>query len=150
MAGTDSDSASIDPKLVKNFVLFREPVPGPDGPLGEEQRRAIESLPPLRGAAFVGSRTAKVVLDGGLTLLVVPGIDGVLMLAPDRDGRFNSASGANTEALLNGQPVGSSGSLVFGLAVDGIEWAPVRLADGSTVTAAVKRSVYAIEDPTRR
>ena len=83
-------------------------------------------------------------------MLVVPGLAGVLMLAPDRDGRFNAAVGANTEALLEGRPVGSFGSLVFGLAVDGDDWAPVRLADGSAVRAAVKRNVYAIADPSRQ
>lgn len=149
MAGSDSDSASIDPKLVENFALFREPVPGPDGPLDETQLQAIGFLS-RRGSEFVLSRTAKVKLDGGLTMLVVPGIAGVLMLAPDRDGRFNAAVGANTEALLKGRRVGSFGSLMFGLALDGVERAPVRLTDGSTVMAAVKRNVYAIEDPTRQ
>jgi hypothetical protein len=148
VAGSDSDSVPIDRKLVENFALFREPVPGPDGPLDEAQLRAVEFLS-RRGTDFVLGRTAKVVLEASLTMLVVPGIAGVLMLAPDRDGRFNAAVGANTEALLKGRPVGSFGSLVFGLAVDGVEWAPVRLTDGSTATAAVKRNVYAIADPTR-
>ena len=49
MSGSDSDSASIDPKLIKNFALFREPAPGPDGRLDEAQLRAIASLPPHFG-----------------------------------------------------------------------------------------------------
>jgi hypothetical protein len=146
--GSDSDSARIDPKLVKNFKLFREPAPGPDGPLDEAQLRAIASLPRHLGAKFVLSRTAKVVLDGGLTLLVVPGTDGVLMLAPGPDGRFKSAAGAPTEALLKGNPVGSSGSLIFGLAVDRIRLQSVRLHDGSTVEVPIRRNVYAVDDPT--
>ncbi len=148
MARSDSGLARIDPKLVKDFKLFREPPPGPDGPLDEAQLLAIASLPPHLGTAFVLSRTAKVVLGGGLTLLVIPGIDGVLMLILDRDGRFNSAVGAQTEALLKGNPVGSSGSLILGLAVDRVQLQAVRLRDGSTVEVPVRRNVYAIEDPT--
>jgi hypothetical protein len=150
VARSDAASSSIDPKLVNNFALFREPAPGPDGPLDEPQLRAIASLPPHFGAKFALSRTAKVVLDGGLTLLVVPGSEGVLMLAPNSDGNFNSASGAPTGALLEGNPVGSSGALIFGLAVDPIQLQSVRLQDGSSVEVPVRRNVYAVTDLTRQ
>ena len=88
------------------------------------------------------------VLGGGLTLLVVPGIEGVLMLAPDRDGKFNSASGAPTEALLEGNPVGSSAAHIFGLAADRIQLQSVRLQDGSSIDVPIRRNVYAVNDPT--
>jgi hypothetical protein len=137
----------IDPKLKKNFALFREPLPGPDGPLDEAQLQVIEILS-RRGSDFVLSRAAKVLLDGGLTLLVLPDADGVLMFPPHPDGRYRSAAGAFTESLLNGRPVGSSGSLIFGLALDGTKLQSVRLRDGSTVEVPVRRNVYAVDDPT--
>jgi hypothetical protein len=147
VAESQRDSGRIDAKLVENFALFREPLPGPDGPLDDLQLRAVEFLS-RRGSDFVLGRTAKVLLDGGLALLVVPGTSGVLMLAPHRDGRYRSVSGAPTKALLNGQPVGSFGSLIFGLAVDRIQLRSVRLQDGSTVEVPVRRNVYAVDDPT--
>lgn len=139
----------IDPKLVKSFALFREPIPGPDGPLDDAELRAIERIS-RRFTEFALARTAKVVLEGGVAFLVVPGIDGILMLPPIDAGRSLAALGAKTETLLKGRPVGSSGSLVFGLAVDGVRLQSVQLADGSTVEVPVIRNVYATDDPTRK
>jgi hypothetical protein len=148
MAG-DNREPGIDPKLVTGFALFREPVPGADGPLTAAERRAVEGMSG-RLTKFAFTRTAKVVLEGGLTFLVVPGADGVLMLPPpDADQGF-AALGADTQTLLTGRPVGSSGSLVFGLAVDGVRLQSVELADGSTVDVPVKQNVYATNDRTRK
>jgi hypothetical protein len=140
--------ADIDPKLVKNFALFRELEQSPDGPLEDAERRAIEMMSG-RFNAYDFAGTAKVVLAGDLTFLVVPGTDGVLMLPPVRPGQRFSAAGARTEALLKGKPVGSSGSLLFGLAVDGVQLHSVDLADGSTAEVPVRRNVFAINDPAR-
>jgi hypothetical protein len=147
MAEGEANAARIDPNLVKNFALFREPPPGADGPLDQAQLRAIEFLS-RRGSDFVLRRTAKVLLDGGLALLVIPGASGILMLAPHPDGRYRSAAGAPTKALLNGEPVGSFGSLMFGLAVDRVQLQSVKLQDGSIVEVPVRRNVYAVDDPT--
>jgi hypothetical protein len=148
VAESEPDSTPpIDPKLLKNFALFREPLPGPDGPLEEAQLQVIEMLS-RSGADFVRSRATKVLLDGRLTLLVLPGADGVLVFPPHPDGRYRSAAGAFTESLLNGRPVGSSGALIFGLAIDRIQFQSVRLQDGSTVEVPVRRNVYAVDDPT--
>ncbi|MGC9219719.1 MAG: ATP-binding protein [Solirubrobacteraceae bacterium] len=115
--------------------------------IDEAQLRGIEFLAG-RGSDFALSRTAKVLLDRGLELLVVAGTSDILMLVPHPDGRYRSASGAPTKALLNGQPVGSSASLIFGLAVDRIQLQSVSLQDGSTVEVPVRRNVYAVDDPT--
>ncbi len=149
MASDNPDPELIDPKLVKSFALFREPAPGPDGPLDAAELRAIERMS-RRFTEFALTRTAKVVLEGDLAFLVVPGVDGILMLPPIEAGRPFAAMGAKTETLLKGRPVGSSGSLVFGLAVDGVRLQSVELADGSTVEVPVTRNVYATDDPTRK
>ncbi|HZV25875.1 MAG TPA: hypothetical protein VFG00_06265 [Acidothermaceae bacterium] len=146
MAG--GDDADIDPKLVKSFGLFRELERDPDGPLEDAERRTIEMMAGRFGK-YDFARTAKVVLAGDLTFLVVPGVDGVLMLPPVRPGQPFSAAGARTETLLRGKPVGSSGSLVFGLAVDGVQLHSVELADRSTAEVPVRRNVFATNDPTR-
>jgi hypothetical protein len=143
-----SGGTSIDPTLLKNFALFRELERDPDGPLEDAERRAIE-LTSGRLGEYEFARTARVVLEADLTFLVVPGADGVLMLPPIRPGRPFSAAGARTETLLKGKPVGSSGSLLFGLAVDGVELHEVELADGSVAEVPVRRNVFAINDPTR-
>jgi hypothetical protein len=148
MAGDDSDPVAIDSRLLEHFALFREALPGADGPLEAAESEALERLSDFR-EDYAFDRAAKVVLEGGLTFLVVPGADGVQVLPPfDERGLF-AAFGASTGALLKGHSVGTSGSLVFGLAADGVESQSVLLADGSAVEVPVRRNVYAVEDPHR-
>ncbi len=147
MLSGDSEPAPIDARLVDRFALFREDLPGADGSLEDAEAQAIVRMAEF-GGDYAFARTTKVILADGLTFLVVPGPDGVLMLPPF-DGGGTAAIGASTDSLLRALPVGSSGSLVFGLAADGVLLQPVALSDGSTVQAPVRRNVYAVTDPAR-
>jgi hypothetical protein len=148
MASDHSDPAPIDPRLIEKFALFREELPGADGPLEDWETKALERLSEFR-SEYAFTKAVKVVLEGGITFLVVPGADGIQMLPPfDARGLF-SANGGLTGQLLKGLPVGSSGPLVYGLAADGVQLQSVALADRTTVKVPVKRNVYAVQDPTR-
>jgi hypothetical protein len=65
------------------------------------------------------------------------------MVLPDAQTAF----GAQTEAILDGSPIGSIGPLFVGLAPDGVEEQPVALRDGSEIQAPVVNNVYAVTDP---
>jgi hypothetical protein len=93
------------------------------------------------------SRARKVIVSPSLTVLIVPGANGVMLLVPDDEGRFRSAFGGPTESVLAGRPIGSAGPTVFGLASDGVQTQAVALRDGSSVDARVFDNVYALSDP---
>lgn len=137
-----------DPRLVAHFALFRDP-DSARGPVNVHDAAAIDRLVRRTGAAKVGliaSHTKKVVLGPSLSVLVVPGSTGVLLLTADRDGSFTTGFGAKTEQLLEDRPVGSSGPLLYGLAPDGITKQSVSLQDGSVIEAQVAHNVYIVED----
>jgi hypothetical protein len=145
-----SDLNPLDPKLVENFALFREELPGVDGSLSKVESEAVARMS-AEGVRpdYAYAQAIRVVLDDGLTFLVIPGANGVLMFPPvSADGLFATV-GAGTETLIKGLPAGSSGSLVFGLAPDGVRLGSVELADGSIAEVPVKRNVYAVRDPAR-
>lgn len=138
----------IDPRLLKRFALFREPGPDPDGPLTEDETKALEALS-RHHEGYAVDRAVKVVVDTSVTLLVVPGQDGVLVAQRGPAARRYAASGALTETVLRGKPVGSYGALLFGLSPDGVKQQVVELADGSSESVPVTRNVFAVLDQTR-
>jgi hypothetical protein len=116
-----AESASdIDPRLLKRFALFRESGPDPDGQLTEYETKALDALS-LHHKGYVRGRAVKVVVSTSTTLFVLPGRDGVLIAQRGPAARRYAASGAPTETVLRGKPVGRYGALLFGLSPDGVE-----------------------------
>lgn len=136
----------VDARLVARFAVCRD---APPVHTAELDARAMEmiarmtSRPGTQRHVPVAARAVKVVVNPSLTVVVIPGKDGVLMLVPESRVAF----GARTEAILNGSPIGSIGPLVLGLAPDGVEEQSVSLSDGSTIQAPVVGNVYAVKDP---
>jgi hypothetical protein len=141
-------ASDIDPRLLKRFALFRGPGPDPDGQLTEDETKVLDALSRHR-EGYVLDCAVKVVVSTSTTLLVIPGRDGVLIAQRGPAARRYAASGAATETVLRGKPVGSYGALLFGLSPDGVKEQVVELADGSTESAPVTRNVFAVIDQTR-
>jgi hypothetical protein len=136
----------VDARLVERFAVCRDRPAGheaqPDaGTLGIVAQ--VASRPGARRQGPVVARARKVVVSPSLTVVVVPGQRGVLIVLPDA----RTAFGAQTEAILDGSPIGSIGPLLVGLAPDGVEQQPVMLSDGSEIQAPVVSNVYAVTDP---
>jgi hypothetical protein len=141
----------VDPELVRRFSLFRDAQPADSVPLDERDLSAIQRFVSGGGGDRFGlsaDDAKKVVVNQAVTVLVVPGKDGVsvMMLEP---GAGFSAFWAPSESVVAGHPVGSVGATVIGLAPDGVAAQPVVLAGDTTVSADVVQNVYAIEDPAR-
>jgi hypothetical protein len=142
--GLDEDQV-VDARLVERFAVCRD-APAPY--LTEPDSSAMEMIgematrPGARRLMPVAARARQVAVNPSLTVIVVPGGSGVVLLLP----RNRRAFGALTEAILDGSPIGSSGPLLLGLAPDGVEEQPVTLNDGSTILAPVVGNVYAVTD----
>jgi hypothetical protein len=83
-------SGNIDPRLLEHFALFREPGPGPDGALDEDEAEVVTFREELAsGSSHVGQRLARlglvfnevrrVALDSERVMLVIPGRAGLFM-----------------------------------------------------------------------
>jgi hypothetical protein len=143
--GPDEDHV-VDARLVERFAVCRD---APAAHLVEPGSPAMELIvqmatrPGARRLMPVPARARQVDVNPWLTVIVVPGGRGVVLLVPDK----RTAFGAPTEAILDGSPIGSIGPLLLGLAPDGIELQPVTVHVGSTILAPVVGNVYAVTDP---
>jgi hypothetical protein len=132
--------------LLRAFAVCRH---DPAAHLAEPDSRARKMIarganrPAVRDLLPVVARACKVAVKPSLTVIVVPGRWGVVLLLLDE----RTAFGAPTEAILGGSPIGSSGPLLLCLAPDGVEEQPVILSDGSAIVAPVVSNVYAVTDP---
>jgi hypothetical protein len=165
MTAGASEPGRIDPRLVKHFALFREPGPGPDGPLDEADKEVLALRAEVAsGSSHAGLRLAsyglvfgearRVELNPERVMLVIPGSGGVQMLVRSskrhEDGRsFDGTAGSVTgiDGLIDGRPILSAGRTLFGLAPDGVELQRVEFRDGSTGEALVRHNTYMINDP---
>ena len=126
-------ASDIDARLLKRFALFREPGPGLESPLTEDETKMLDALS-RHHRGYVLDRVVKVTVEASATLLVIPGQVGVLIACRGPAAGRYAASGAPTETVLRGKPVGSNGALLFGLSPDGVREQVVELADGSTAS----------------
>lgn len=157
----------MDHRLIERFALFREPGPGPDGPLDEDEqevvalRREIWESAPRRARETIASRLAakgliaeevrKVVLDSERVMLVIPGSARMHVLVRSvKDRVTTGGGGTSVEGCLQGRPVLSLGQTLVGLAPDGTDRQPVEFRDGSTGFAPVRHNAYLIDDPSHR
>jgi len=156
-SATDEGGGSahrVDPELVRRFSLFRDAQLADSAPLDDRDHSAVERLVSGRAGERFGLNAddaKKVVVNQAVTVLVVPGKDGVsvMMLEPGVGSSAFCALWAPTESVVAGHPVGSVGATVIGLAPDGVAVQPVVLAGDAIVYADVVQNVYAIEDPSR-
>lgn len=156
MGATEPDR--IDPRLIERFALFREAGPGPDGPLDEADKTIVarrEEIAAgssriaqrLAGYGLVFSEVRRVDLDADHVMLVIPGSAGVFLLVRNVSGQGTGGSSAGIERPLQGRPILTIGSMLFGLAPDGVERQRVEFRDGSTGEAPVLHNAYMIDDP---
>ena len=147
-AGNPADA--VEPTLIRRFAIFRESA-SPDA-LDAQHAAAVERVIGSRDARRLGliaSLARAVRVNPSLVVVAVPGRSGVLLLVPGSDGRA-AGFGAMVESVLLGQPIGSAGPLVFGMAPDGVTDQSVELRDGSRIAAPVVHNVYAVKDPSWR
>jgi hypothetical protein len=156
MTGHASAPQQIDPRLVECFALFREPGPGPDGPLDEADVAAVARCQEfavsdsrirerLARHGLVFSEVRRVVLDAEHVILVIPGSVGMQVLV--RTGQSTGGSVGRIDGRLDGRPILSSNQTFFGLAPHGVELQHVEFRDGSAGEASVRHNVYMIDDP---
>jgi hypothetical protein len=141
---------AVDPRLIERFAVFRESESRDT--LDAQQAATVEEIVGIPGARRmgpIGSLARAVRVNSWLTVIAVPGSSGVLLLVPDRDGR-TTGFGSPVESVLDGQPIGSAGPLVFGMAPDGIAKHSVELRDRSRIAVPVVHNMYAFEDPSWR
>lgn len=159
MTGHAPESAGIDPRLVQHFALFREPGPGPDGPLDEDEhevvalRSVIWANLPRRPRDRVASKglifeeVRKVALDSERVMMVIPGRAGVMVLVRTAHRHQTGGTGAGIEGCLDGRPLLSMDQTLVGLAPDSVDQQPVQFRDGSVGFAPVRHNAYLIDDP---
>jgi hypothetical protein len=146
----DNPADAVDPTLIRRFAVFREAASS--DALDAQHAAAVEKVVSTRGARRLGliaSLARAVRVNPSLTVVAVPGSNGVLLLVPGSDGR-TAGFGAIVQSVLLGQTIGSAGPLVFGMAQDGVTDQSVELRDGSRITAPVVHNVYAVEDKSWR
>jgi hypothetical protein len=137
--------------LIRRFALFRDPQADVAAVLDERETRTLHRLQGEKHFGLIVSQTRSVELTASLKVLAIPGKHGVFLLISTTraDGRPDIfGGGAPLDAVVNGDPVLTSGATIFGLAPDGVTDQPVALSDGSTITAPVLRNVYTTVDPT--
>ena len=156
MTGHSSAPEQIDLRLVESFALFREPGPGPDGPLDEADEAAVARCQEFAASdSRIGERLARhglvfsevrrVVLDADRVMLVIPGSVGMQVLV--RKGQSTGGSVGRIDGRLDGRPILSSNQTLFGLAPDGVKLQRVEFRDGSVGEACVRHNAYMIDDP---
>ena len=131
--------------------MIRDGRSTPDGVPRDGDVEAIEnaSLAPVtQGLGLAPASAVKSTVGPSIDVLVVPGENGVFLLMHEGRGGF-FGFGATIETALRGDPIGSSGSTLFGMAPDGISNQLIRLRDGSTIQARVVKNLYAVTDPSR-
>jgi hypothetical protein len=155
MAG-DHEQARIDPRLIERFALFREPGPGPDGPLDTGETERVEQLrqtvlsgriPPLTAKGLVFDQVRKVALSPTRIMLAIPGHTGIHVVVRSSEQNASYGSGAKIAGRIQGLPIMSIGPNLIGLAVDGVEQQRVEFRDGAFGCARVRHNTYCIEDP---
>jgi hypothetical protein len=146
----------VDPRLVERFALFREPGPGPDGPLDHDEVEWVEDLRaralspgglPLAKKGLAFDNVRKVVLSPTRDLLAIPGRAGIhiSVRSTEQSARYGASTGVDRR--LEGKPILSVGPYLIGLAVDDVREQPVEFRDGSIGYAQVANNAYCIEDP---
>jgi hypothetical protein len=152
----DDEQNRIDPRLIEGFALFREPGPGPDGPLDTEEAERIEQLkemvlsgriPPLTAKGLAFDQVRKVALSPTRVMLVIPGQTGIHVVVRSSEQNASYGSGGKIAGRIQGLPIMSIGPNLIGLAVDGVEQQRVEFRDGSIGYAQVRHNTYCIEDP---
>lgn len=139
-----------DPALIQNFAVFREL---PSGTIDSRQAHVIERM--SAHLRLVADRATHVAVAPPVTLIVIPGAEGagVIIGTKRRDGTVDySATFGHIDSLLKGNPLMSAGQadgteVILGLAPDGVSHQPVKLRDGTTVSAPVLNNVYAVTGP---
>jgi hypothetical protein len=155
----------MDPRLIERFALFREPGPGPGGPLDEDEQEVVtlrrdiwESasqgqperiVSKLAAKGLIAAEVRKVVLDSERVMLVIPGSAGMLVLVRTAKDHTTAGATAPVAGSMQGHPVLSSGPTLVGLAPDGVDRQPVEFRDGSVGYAPVRHNAYLIDDPSR-
>lgn len=154
---TATEPGGIHPRLIQSFALLREPGPGPDGPLDNDDEKVVamreeivagssQIAKRLAGYGLVFSEVRRVVLDSNHVMLVIPGSAGLLLLVRNTNGHGTAGSSAGIEGRLEGRPILASNQTLFGLAPDGVERQRVEFRDGSIGEAAVRHNTYMIDD----
>jgi hypothetical protein len=154
LSGRDNrpEADQIDPRLVAHFAIFGD---GPEAleclPDDQHQRIMATVLehhgPGVAQLALDLSMARQVALSASLTVLIAPGRNGAFMLTPDESGGLTIGFGALVQFVLTGQPLGRSGSTLFGLSPDGVTDQAIILRDGSTSFAQVIHNAYTYIDP---
>jgi hypothetical protein len=156
MDEADEEQARIDPRLIEHFSLFREPGPGPGGPLDAQEVERVEQLremvrsgriPPLTARGLVFDQVRKVALSATRVMLAIPGQTGMQVVVRNSEHGLSYGSGTKIAGRIEGLPILSIGPNLIGLAVDGVERQPVEFRDGSIGYASVRNNTYCIEDP---
>ncbi len=160
MTGDALEPRGVDPRLIERFALFREPGPGPDGPLDEGEREVLALRAELFATAprrqlrervaakrLIFGEVRKVVLDAERVILVIPGGAGLHVLVRSAKHGSTAGAGASIEGCLQGRPILSLGRTLVGLAPDGVDRQPVELRDGRIGHASVRHNTYVIDDP---
>jgi hypothetical protein len=158
MIGDSLETGHIDPRLLDHFALFREPGPGPDGPLDDDEENVVafreeiaagQSSQAGRHLARLGlvfTEVRRVVLGSDRVMLVIPGSAGLLLHVRNTGRRQGGGSTTDIDGCLEGRPILSSNQTLFGLAPDGVELQPVEFRDGSIGEAVVRHNAYMIDD----
>lgn len=156
VSGDEQAQDRVDPRLLERFALFREPGPGPGGPLDEEEAESVARLiemvfsgkiQPLAAKGLVFGEVRKVALSSTRVMLAIPGRAGMHVMVRSSEQRATYGSGTKVDGCLEGQPIMSIGPNLVGLAVDGVEQQPVEFRNGSMGYASVRHNAYCIEDP---
>ena len=145
---TDGQAA---PELIRHFELFRDAGSTIAEAFTEREERALARFTERFGVLVAQPRSVRT--SASMKVIAVPVKRGVLLLISTvrPDGRPDLFAGVgDLECVLNGQPIITSGPMIYGLAPDGVTAQKLTGADRCVISAPVLSNVYAVLDPSGR
>jgi hypothetical protein len=151
--GEDASRDQPALELIRHFELFRGPPPPAAEVLSEREAETVLRLDGAGGLGLIASLARSIQLSPSVKVIAMPGKQGAFLListvrpdgTPDLGG-----GGAPLGVVLRGEPILTSGAMIYGLAPDGVSTQQVAGAGGSVISAPVVSNVYAVLDPSWR